>query len=80
MKSQSYMTRALRARDPRFAHILGRLGYETTAMTADDGPVAVSMDMKKDELIRIAEAEGVETDGGDTKAEIIRKIESARKE
>lgn len=27
MKSQSYMTRALRAKDPRFARILGRLGY-----------------------------------------------------
>ncbi|THV13738.1 hypothetical protein [Rhizobium rhizophilum] len=28
MKSHSYMTRALRARDPRFANILGKLGYE----------------------------------------------------
>jgi hypothetical protein len=30
--SQSYMTRALKARDPRFARILGRLGYATTAV------------------------------------------------
>lgn len=27
MKSQSYMTRALQARDPRYATILGKLGY-----------------------------------------------------
>lgn len=27
MKSQSYMTRALKARDPRFARVLGKLGY-----------------------------------------------------
>jgi len=31
MKSQSYMTRALQSRDPRFARILGRLGYDTPA-------------------------------------------------
>lgn len=35
MKSQSYMTRALRARDPRYANILGRLGYNRTDMQAD---------------------------------------------
>jgi ribosome-binding protein aMBF1 (putative translation factor) len=34
MKSHSYMTRALRARDPRFANILGKLGYERRDMTA----------------------------------------------
>ncbi len=28
MKSQSYMTRALKAQDPRFARILGNIGYE----------------------------------------------------
>ncbi|MBN8292826.1 hypothetical protein JI664_12700 [Rhodobacter sp. NTK016B] len=27
-KNSGYMTRALRHRDPRFARILGRLGYE----------------------------------------------------
>ncbi|MDX0973544.1 hypothetical protein GOL21_28130 [Sinorhizobium medicae] len=27
MKSHSYMTRAMSARDPRFATILGKLGY-----------------------------------------------------
>lgn len=34
MKSQSYMNRALRARDPRFATILGKLGYERADMQA----------------------------------------------
>jgi len=36
MKSLSYMTRALTARDPRFARILGKLGYDTTALTAQE--------------------------------------------
>lgn len=27
MKSNSYMNRALRSRDPRFARVLGKLGY-----------------------------------------------------
>lgn len=34
MKSQSYMTRALQARDRRFATILGKLGYGRTDMQA----------------------------------------------
>jgi hypothetical protein len=34
MKSQSYMTRAMRAHDPRFANVLGKLGYERGDMTA----------------------------------------------
>jgi hypothetical protein len=29
MDRQNYMTRALQSRDPRFAQILGKLGYET---------------------------------------------------
>lgn len=33
MKSHSYMTRALRARDPRFANILGKLGYDRRDMS-----------------------------------------------
>lgn len=36
MKSQSYMTRALKARDPRFARILGKLGYETKAPEVEE--------------------------------------------
>ncbi|MDE4619625.1 hypothetical protein [Sinorhizobium meliloti] len=34
MKSQSYMTRAMSARDPRFATILGKLGYARGDMVA----------------------------------------------
>ncbi|HZG65694.1 MAG TPA: hypothetical protein VEZ12_03070 [Herpetosiphonaceae bacterium] len=34
MKSLSYMDRALRARDPRYARILGRLGYGRRDMAA----------------------------------------------
>lgn len=34
MKSQSYMTRALRAQDPRYARILGKLGYGRRDMQA----------------------------------------------
>lgn len=37
MKHQSYVTRALKARDPRYARILGKLGYDTTAMVAEAG-------------------------------------------
>jgi len=37
MKHQSYFTRALTAKDRRFARIFGKLGYETTQMVADDG-------------------------------------------
>jgi hypothetical protein len=35
MKSQSYMTRAMRAHDPRFASILGKLGYDRGDMAAE---------------------------------------------
>lgn len=38
MKSQSYMTRALQARDPRYARILGKLGYEQPDMQAASLP------------------------------------------
>ncbi|MFC4172647.1 hypothetical protein ACFOYU_11340 [Microvirga sp. GCM10011540] len=34
MKSQSYMDRALRAQDPRYARILGKLGYRRRDMQA----------------------------------------------
>ncbi len=36
MRSQSYMTRAMRSRDPRFARILGKLGYERADMTPEE--------------------------------------------
>jgi hypothetical protein len=34
MKKSSYMTRAMKARDPRYARILSGLGYERTGMVA----------------------------------------------
>ncbi|WP_313760177.1 hypothetical protein [Rhizobium sp.] len=34
MKKSSYMTRAMKAKDRRFARILGGLGYERADMTA----------------------------------------------
>jgi hypothetical protein len=34
MKNNAYMDRAERARDPRYARILGRLGYERRDMVA----------------------------------------------
>lgn len=38
MKHQSYFTRALKSRDPRYARIFGKLGYNTTELVADDAP------------------------------------------
>lgn len=39
MKHQGYFNRALKASDPRFARIFGKLGYSTRDMVADDnGP------------------------------------------
>ena len=34
MKKSGYMDRAMRAADPRFARILGKMGYQRTDMTA----------------------------------------------
>ena len=36
MKRNGYLTRAMKARDPRYARILGKLGYETTREVAAD--------------------------------------------
>lgn len=36
MKRSGYMTRAIKARDPRFARVLDRLGYERTDLVASD--------------------------------------------
>ena len=35
MKKSNYMTRAMKAADPRFARILGKLGYEHADMVAE---------------------------------------------
>lgn len=37
MKHQSYLNRALVAKDRRFARLFGKLGYDTGAMQTDPG-------------------------------------------
>lgn len=44
-KRSGYMTRALAHRDPRFAQILGKLGYEGRDMRADPEPVQAPDEM-----------------------------------
>lgn len=44
---------------------------------ADDG--SVSMSMTKDELLKVAKAEGVDVETDDNKADLVAKIEKARK-
>jgi hypothetical protein len=46
MKKSSYMTRALTASDPRFARVLGKLGYERSDVIAAD-PLDHDSDGKK---------------------------------
>ncbi len=36
MKASNYMNRALKAHDPRFARILGKLGYERADIVSTD--------------------------------------------
>lgn len=36
MKKSGYMTRAMKASDPRFARVLGKLGYDRADMIAAD--------------------------------------------
>ncbi|MDF3606324.1 hypothetical protein PE067_09350 [Paracoccus sp. DMF-8] len=35
MKKSTYMDRAMKSRDPRFARVLGKLGYERRDMVAE---------------------------------------------
>jgi len=44
MKTSSYMTRAMKSKDPRYARILGRLGYEVAqaAPEAEEIPAPVA--------------------------------------
>lgn len=37
MKHQSYLNRALTARDPRFARIFGKLGYDVASLATEAG-------------------------------------------
>lgn len=40
MKHQAYVTRALKARDPRYARIFQKMGYQTADL-ADEGPIDI---------------------------------------
>ena len=42
MKKSNYMTRAMRARDPRFASVLAKLGYEHADMRASADQIAAA--------------------------------------
>jgi hypothetical protein len=46
MKHQSYYTRALKARDPRYARIFGKMGYATEQLVADEAVPDIS-DIRK---------------------------------
>jgi ribosome-binding protein aMBF1 (putative translation factor) len=46
MKKSGYMDRALRASDPRFARVLGKLGYQRSDM-------AVQAEIQQDELTNL---------------------------
>lgn len=37
MKHSGYFTRALKAADPRFARVFGKMGYNRADLAADDG-------------------------------------------
>lgn len=39
MKHQGYLNRALQSRDPRYARIFGKLGYEVGALQTETGSV-----------------------------------------
>lgn len=52
----SYMDRALKARDPRYARILERLGYERRDMVAGDEPAATRQaESGQDETAKLRE-------------------------
>lgn len=63
MKRSTYMTRALKAHDPRFARVLGKLGYERSDMVApdpldhdDDGRKGGSKKQTGDDLAALRQA------------------------
>ena len=54
MKSNSYMDRALKAHDPRYARILGKLGYERSDMTPAEGsPEPDELEAARAEFTRV---------------------------
>ncbi|ACL57575.1 hypothetical protein [Methylobacterium nodulans] len=59
MKSQSYLTRAMRSSDPRYRRVLERLGYRRPAAPAAslDAPPAEETDAQQDETPSTSKAE-----------------------
>lgn len=53
MKSHSYMTRAMQARDPRFARILGKLGYGRADIVAAPAPQTPTLADVREEYERV---------------------------
>lgn len=41
MRHQGYFTRAMKARDPRYARIFSKLGYRTADLVATDDAIAI---------------------------------------
>jgi hypothetical protein len=78
MKHQAYYTRALKARDPRFARIFGKLGYQTTALVADNGDGdGIDLPALRDEYER---AVGKRPFNGWDAAKLIEKIAEAKRD
>jgi hypothetical protein len=69
MRSHSYMTRALKSRDPRFARLLGKLGYR------DPTPAVDPLDVLRIE----AEAAGGKVDRRWGEARLREEIATARR-
>lgn len=79
MKKSGYMDRAMRAADPRFARILGKLGYQHTDMTAAkvEAPEADELDALRDEYKEVL---GKRAYHGWDEDEIRQKIAAAKAE
>jgi hypothetical protein len=53
MKHQSYFTRAMKAKDRRFARVFGKLGYQTADMAASDEQVEQDIDALRDTYFEV---------------------------
>lgn len=51
-KNSKYMTRALKSRDPRFANILDKLGYERTDMISESSAIEKVQNPTQEENIK----------------------------
>lgn len=74
MKSQSYMTRALKANDPRYARLLSKLGYGRADVVAEQ-PKPVDLTALRTEYLRVV---GKRPFSGWDAAELRTKITAAK--